>query len=76
MIPVNGYNFDADRVLLYPYDAYAENPDTSMVYRLADILFPPASTPLIMCSEETHWFYGSCRHKSQGESSGSKGDIY
>ena len=40
MIPVNGYEFNADSVLLYPYNAYEDNRDEPVGYRLAEILFP------------------------------------
>jgi peptide/nickel transport system permease protein len=40
MITVNGYDFDADRVLLYPFDAFNDSMNEPVSYRLADILFP------------------------------------
>jgi len=41
MIPVNDYDFKADQVLLYPYDAYGDDKNAPVTYRLADILFTP-----------------------------------
>lgn len=40
MIPVNGYDFAADRVLLYPFDAFNDSRNEPVNYRLADIMFP------------------------------------
>jgi peptide/nickel transport system permease protein len=40
MIPVNGYGFEEDRVLLYPFDRFSKDQVVSISYRLADILYP------------------------------------
>lgn len=40
MIPVNGYEFDEDRVLVYPFDRYSQDQTIALTYRLADILYP------------------------------------